>query len=747
MSTPIRLLIVEDSEDDALLILRELRKGGFTPTTHRRVDTERDLRAALEEAQWDIILADYSIPGFNGLAALEITKSYALDIPFIIVSGTIGEHVAVAAMKSGAHDYILKDKLARLAPAVTRELREAEARRARRQAEEQLRVLSLAVQQSPSMIVIADLDGEIRYINPRFTAIMGYDPDEVVGQSAQMFVWDERTATQYDQIAATLRAGLEWHGEFQLKRKDGRHLWASASISTILDEHDAPTQFLAVLEDTTQRHKTIEALRESEARFRQLIENTADAIYVGNRDGQLVLVNAAACQALGYTRDELLRLTVSDVDPLASPADVAAVWEAAGNAVVTREAVHRRKDGSTFPVEIRIGTVSINGEQMTLGIARDMTEHKRMQTQLQTYSHQLEDLVLERTYQLEQNMQRLQAILENNSDAIALTDAAGTIQTCNPAFRHLFEARTGDSIATVLAQVIQPAQIESVLHAMDETIQRGETVRVEARATTHDGRSLDADLALTALRDSDGEPAGIVMSLRDITHLKELDRLKSAFVANAAHDLANPISNIQLHLCALEHDPERIDRYLPVLQGQTRRMEMLVNDLRTLSQLERGQVEFDFEPLALHPLLEEVIAAHRPQIQRKRQQLVYTPAPEDVVIRADSAQFERVVVNLVSNALNYTPEGGMITIQTTLADGNVTLCVQDTGIGIEEDELPHIFERFYRSVAAKQADIQGTGLGLAIVKEIVQAHGGAVSVESTPGSGTRFCVRLPRHTP
>ena len=133
MSTPLRVLIVEDQEDDAALMLRELRRAQFEPESER-VETEQELRDALEKGGWDIVLSDHGLPRFNSLQALNMLHESGLDLPFIIVSGSIGEDLAVAAMKSGAHDYIMKNNLARLGPAVEREMREAETRRARRTA-------------------------------------------------------------------------------------------------------------------------------------------------------------------------------------------------------------------------------------------------------------------------------------------------------------------------------------------------------------------------------------------------------------------------------------------------------------------------------------------------------------------------------------------------------------------------------------------------------------------------------------
>src|SRR5437867_1329376 len=157
MKTPLRVLIVEDCEDDAELLLRELRRGGYAPA-FERVDTPEAMSAALARESWDIVIADYSLPQFSRLAALNLVQERALDLPFIIVSGAIGEDTAVAAMKAGAHDYLLKGNLARLVPAIERELREAESRRERRRAEELSSRLGRIIEDAPIELWVFDAD-------------------------------------------------------------------------------------------------------------------------------------------------------------------------------------------------------------------------------------------------------------------------------------------------------------------------------------------------------------------------------------------------------------------------------------------------------------------------------------------------------------------------------------------------------------------------------------------------------------
>ena len=185
MSIALRLLLIEDSERDAQLVLRNLRQGGYEPE-YLRVQTAPDLRAALSTREWDVVVADHSLPGFDSHSALLLVREAGLDLPFLIVSGTISDEEAVAAMRAGAHDYIFKENLARLVPAVRRELLEAAERRSRQRAEEALHqqdiLLRSIVHHSIDLVGILDSDGAFLVVSPSVTAILGYQPGELTGK-------------------------------------------------------------------------------------------------------------------------------------------------------------------------------------------------------------------------------------------------------------------------------------------------------------------------------------------------------------------------------------------------------------------------------------------------------------------------------------------------------------------------------------------------------------------------------------
>jgi PAS domain S-box-containing protein len=243
-------LNVEDSEQDVALLTRHLSRAYELKI--ERVDTSSAMKAALETHAWDIILCDYSMPQFNALAALDVLKKTGLDIPFIIISGTVGEAVAVEAMRAGAQDYMMKESLTRLIPAIERELNEAENRRARRAAEEQLRLQSAALQAAANAILITDRDGKIVWVNPAFTQHTGYSFENVRGKNPRLLKSGRQGEAFYKEMWETILAGKVWRDTIINRRKDGTLNHEDLTITPIRDVTGAITHFVGIKQDITQ---------------------------------------------------------------------------------------------------------------------------------------------------------------------------------------------------------------------------------------------------------------------------------------------------------------------------------------------------------------------------------------------------------------------------------------------------------------------------------------------------------------
>ena len=262
MNQTVRILHLEDESKDAELAQAALSDAGITCDVSIAGNRE-EFTAALERGSFDLVIADYSLPGFDGLTALLLTRERYPDCPFIFLSGTMGEDIAIESLKNGATDYVLKHRISRLAPAVQRALKELGERAAREEAEENLRKLSQAVEQSPVSIVITNVKGEIEYVNPKFTQITGYSREEVLGQNPRILKSGETSWEDYEQLWATINSGNTWQGEFHNRRKDGELFWEAATISPIKCTSGEITNFIAVKEDISERKSLERQVRQA----------------------------------------------------------------------------------------------------------------------------------------------------------------------------------------------------------------------------------------------------------------------------------------------------------------------------------------------------------------------------------------------------------------------------------------------------------------------------------------------------
>lgn len=386
MSTSLRALIVEDSLDDTALILRALRRGGYEVVSER-VETAEDMNAALDRAEWDVILSDYTMPRFNAPAALDVLKNQQLDIPFILVSGTIGEETAVKAMKAGAQDFLTKGNLARLVPALERELREAQVRRQRRQAEEELRKSEERFRQ------IAETIDEVFWIaDPDITRMIYVSPgyERAWGRSAESLYENPRSflesihSDDREGVLADLESketGQPFDHEYRLVRPDGSVRWIWDRGYPVRTEAGQVSRFVGVAVDITAR-KLAEA---EKARLVTAIEQSAEGVVITNTAGDIEYVNPAYTHITGHSREEVLG---HNPRILKSGKHDRLFYERLWTTILNGEAWHgelsnRRKDGTLYTEELNITPARNTNGEIThfISTKRDITERKRLEEQ------------------------------------------------------------------------------------------------------------------------------------------------------------------------------------------------------------------------------------------------------------------------------------------------------------------------------------------------------------------------------
>ncbi len=375
-------------------------------------------------------------------------------------------------------------------------------------------------------------------------------------------------------------------------------------------------------------------------------------------------------------------------------------------------------------------------------------ENAQLYQKLQQQAAHLEELVAERTVEIGQERERLKAIVESAGEGIVITALDGTIEYVNPAWERIVGVPAAQAVGRQTAEVYSGSafdQVEEMLAALHS----GQVWQSEAHLSRPDGSEYDASFTVAPVANAHGELITLVSVVRDVTTLKELNRIREDFVANVSHELRTPIANLKLyHTLVRTGRTDKREVYLDSLGEQIDRLERLVNDLLDLSRLDRRVLPLTPEHFNLNDLVGDVVRTHLIRIGQRDLHLTVDLSPDVSDIYADRERIGQVLVNLLMNAVNYTPPGGHITVRTGRTSQDlgprVLLSVEDTGIGISAKELPFIFNRFFRAENARLAKVPGSGLGLSIVKEIVDLHGGKIEVTSTVGQGTTFTVSLPR---
>jgi two-component system phosphate regulon sensor histidine kinase PhoR len=333
------------------------------------------------------------------------------------------------------------------------------------------------------------------------------------------------------------------------------------------------------------------------------------------------------------------------------------------------------------------------------------------------------------------------AILEQMSDAVVIVDQRGDVQFINPIFARLFGVEADQAEGRTSEQIALNYQLSSLLR---RAVEQKAVQRDEVRVLHPETRLLA--MAATPLVDERGEVIGAIGLLRDVTDLRRLDEVRREFVSNASHELRTPAAGVKALAEALQagafQDPEKGPRFVQQIVEAADRLTNILDDMLTLTRVERGQELLNATWLSAAEAIAEAAEQIRPAAQGKGVGLE-VEAPAEDRLYADAAGLHTVLVNLLDNAVKYTPAEGTVSLRGRPVPGGYEVSVADTGLGIPEEHLPRIFERFYRVDKARDRASGGTGLGLAIVKHTVETHNGRVTVRSAPGEGATFTVFFP----
>jgi PAS domain S-box-containing protein len=638
MNSSIRILYLEDNPVDVELSQGVLEKDGLKYEM-RVVETREDYVAALEAGGYDLILADYQLPSFDGMAALEIARENYSWLPFIFVSGAIGEEIATESLKHGATDYVLKGRLARLPSAVRRALVEAEERRRLRNAEAereklleelsaQHQKLTEVLRQMPAGVMIAEApSGKLIMGNGQVAQIWRHEflPSNNVEEyrAYKGFHPDGRPYDPQDwPLARSITTGeVVTNEEVEILRGDGTRGALISNSAPIRDGGGRIVGAVVSFFDITERKHVERRLREQA----EMLDLAHDAIFAWELDGAISYWNRAAEEIYGYAREEAVGrvshelLETEAVEGMGAIPDslrLSGRWKG--------ELRHHTKDGREIIVESRMALLERKGQRLVLETNRDITKRK----------------------QVEQERERL---LESENAA-----------------------------------------------------------RREA---------------------------------------EHANRAKDEFLALLSHELRTPLTPMLGWIRMLRRRrvrPEDHDSALEKIERSVESEIKLVGDLLDVSRIITGKMTLNFLTLDLRTIVKTAIEMARSSAEAKEIELLVETGKDEAPVFGDPDRLQQVVLNLVSNAIKFTPPDGRVEARLERAGDHLELIIEDTGQGISPEFLPHIFERFRQADSSVARAHGGLGLGLSITRRLVELHDGSINAESEgEGRGSTFTVKFP----
>jgi two-component system sensor histidine kinase VicK len=608
-----------------------------------------------------------------------------------------------------------------------------------------------------ALVAVFDTAGRIVRFNRACETISEFDSEELVGR----YVW-ERLIPRDDVAEAmrefeSIRAGAfpATFENYWLTKGGGlrRIAW---SATALLDQQQEVAFIIATGIDVTVQRAAEETLKQSEARYRQLVEGSLGMVCTHDTNGVLLSINRHGAEAIGRTLEDMVGHPVSEF----MPAELVKVFEGYLKQIAeTGEAqglLHlRHLNGEVRVIAYRNKLIEMPGhETYVLGFGVDVSEKIRAEDKLRALIRQSN------------------SILESIGDGIYGLDLEGKVTVVNAAAAQMFGYKPEEMLGKDMHTLVHHTRVDGTPYKWEEcpikqSLEQMETMRVSTEVFWRkDGTSFPVDYVArpqieTSLRGETSEAGrlsksgsrqaakavGVVVAFADVTERRALDKMKDEFISTVSHELRTPLTSLRAALGLIQSGtlssrPEKTKQMLDIAIGNTDRLVRLVNDILDLERISSGKAELHYTTCSMDDLLRGAVVLQQPDAARADIQL--TVDADDVNAWADPDRIMQTITNLISNAIKFSPSGSSIAlIATKTSEDEARIEVRDTGRGIPEDRLEQIFDRFQQIDASDSRLMGGTGLGLAICKSIVQQHGGKIWATSQPGEGSSFFFTLP----
>jgi PAS domain S-box-containing protein len=735
------VLSLEDSEKDFEIICEKLIDAGYKLDISR-VDTESEFINLVQNINYDIILADYNLSGFDAFEALNICKKYCPDVPFICVSGSIGEITAIELLKNGAVDYVLKDRLERLPFAVNRALHEAGYKKEKKQVEQSLQYSEekyrAIFENVQDVFYQTDLSGIIKEISPSIKYFSDFDATELIGKPVSGIYLNPRERELFFQILSENGEVRDY--EIKLKTKFGEIRYGSINARLIFNMNGYPDHIDGSIRDITERIKAEESLRNSEEKFRNLFENHAAVNIILDPDtGEIVDANHAASRFYGWSTDELKQMKIGEINTASQDIIIKTLNQVRNFEKVNFEFQHCCKDGSIKEVEVLGSKIVILEKEFLHAIVHDITTKKKV----------------------EQQIRLLSLSIEQSPVMVLITDPQAKIEYVNRSFSET----TGYSLEEVkgknpkiLKSGKQPIEFYQKLW---NTVLSGQPWSGEFQDRKKDGEIYWVDASISPLMNEFGQITHFVMIKEDISVKRKMledliiakekaetsDRLKSSFINNISHEIRTPLNGILGFiniLINMDLSPEEKDDYLAMLNSSSDRLVNTVTSFLDISLLASGNQKVYKKEFEVEGFLDETIGKYRNACKEKNLTLsLQIPISEtEFKLITDVSLVRKIMNHLIDNSIKFTNQGG-ISVGYKIDGSDIHFFVKDTGVGIQRENWQQIFGYFMQENSTTNRGYEGSGLGLPIAKGFVELLGGKIWLDSEKGKGTTFFFSIP----
>jgi len=641
--------------------------------------------------------------------------------------------------------------------------------------------------------IATDAKGVIQIFNVGAERMLGYtaaevvnritpadisDPREVIIRAEELSIeLDTPITPGFEALVFKASRGIEDIYELTYIRKDGSRFPAVVSVTALRDEQEAIIGYLLIGTDNTARKLAEEALLKAGA-LQSAIFNSANFSSIAtDAKGVIQIFNVGAERMLGYTAAEVMnKITPADISdpqeviaraeelsielgtPL-TPGFEALVFKASRGIEDIYELTYIRKDGSRFPAVVSVTALRDEQEAIIgyLLIGTDNTARKQIEAEQKQLSQRLRD-----------HQFYTRSLFESNIDAIMTTDPSGIITDVNKQMEVLTDCTRDELIGAPYKNYFTNPDLAE--KSIKQVLREKKVTDYELTARTRDGKETVVSINATTFYDRDRKLQGVFAAARDITERKRLDQVlqekneelenarsvaekssltKSDFLANMSHELRTPLNSVIGFSEVLQDQMfgpinEKQQEYVNNILTSGRHLLSLINDILDLSKVESGKMELELSTFMLKDSLNTSMIMLKEKALKGGIEIDLTLAPEaDVNLVADQRKLKQILFNLLSNAVKFTPATGTVHIRAVREGNFVEISVEDTGIGIREDDIPKLFQAFTQLESVYTKGFEGTGLGLALTRQLVELHGGTIWMESSFGEGSRFSFTIP----